>query len=359
MTSIRVKPHLGAIERPRAGVDSRLQSLRLDKNERMGGYSRELLDSVLKSISAETLNVYPEPEPIYRRLAAEHNLPIESFLLTHGADGAIRTTFEICDWSRGNEVVCLDPTFAMVGVYCDIFNVQPVLIGYEFRGNALPALDVEAMIRAISPSTSLVILANPNSPTGTLIEQPDLERVIAAAGEVGALVLIDETYYDFSGFTMASRVAAHDNLLIARSLSKGMGLAGLRIGYLIAAGSAARAAFALKPMYEVNNVALQFALALMDRSEEIESYAAAIKGSQSSLSDYCRARGIGFLPTGANFCYIHTGARTEAILQLCQERRILIRAGMGIRGYEQWLRVSLVPEEELKPFFDALEGAGD
>ena len=129
----------------------------------------------------------------------------------------------------GDEVIVINPTYAMYHVYSKMFDAQLVKVDFD-KNLALPP---ERIIEEISPATKLVCIANPNSPTGTVFPIQDLEKIIKVASKNEALVLVDEAYYQFWGFSAIDLVLEYDNLIVIRTFSKALGLASARLGYVV------------------------------------------------------------------------------------------------------------------------------
>ena len=113
----------------------------------------------------------------------------------------------------------------MVDVYCKLFGAKKISINYDKKIN----LDKDYLMKSISSKISLIIIANPNSPTGTLISIKDMEKIIKKANLSNVPILIDEAYYGFSNITALPLLKKYRNLIISRTFSKAFGLAGLRI----------------------------------------------------------------------------------------------------------------------------------
>ena len=235
------------IYRIRGTVPGRHDALRLDKNERITKFNSYIYEEILSKLRHEHLTAYPETEPLYDLLAKYHNVNRDQVVVTAGSDAGIKYCFELLA-DQGCEVITLSPTFAMVDIYAQLYGVKQVRIGYD----ADLKLKFEDLLAAISHKTALIIIANPNSPTGTLISDIDIRLVISKARENGAVVLVDEAYYGFSRQTVLPYIAEYDNLIVARTFSKSFGLAGCRVGYLIAQSGLAHQLYKFRPMYEVN-----------------------------------------------------------------------------------------------------------
>src|SRR5262249_55964526 len=153
------------------------------------------------------------------------------------------------------------PTFAMYPVYARMYGAATSTLDYQSSTRG-PTLSLDAVISTIGEvRPKLVCLPNPDSPTGTVFESAALRRIVEAAGEVGALILVDEAYHPFCEITAASWVDEYEHLVVARTFAKAWGLAGLRIGYGVAAPACAKLLHKVRPMYEVNTLAV----AVMER----------------------------------------------------------------------------------------------
>jgi histidinol-phosphate aminotransferase len=180
------------------------------------------------------LNRYPEPQPraLVARLAALYGVEPSRLLVGRGSDEAIDLlTRAFCAAGHDSVVVC-PPTFGMYAVAASIQGAS--VIDVPLRRDAGFALDTPAVIAALRPGVKLVYLCSPNNPTGNLIPETDVVAVLrAAAGR--ALVVVDEAYMEFAGSPgFASRLDEFPHLVVLKTLSKAHGLAGARIGALLA-----------------------------------------------------------------------------------------------------------------------------
>nr|MBC8548447.1 aminotransferase class I/II-fold pyridoxal phosphate-dependent enzyme [Candidatus Brocadiales bacterium] len=161
---IKYKKWVDTVHRIRGETETRFDKMRLDKNERISHLGEDLWRDMISKIKQEHILSYPEIEPFYSRLAGFLNVSTESLVVTAGADFAIKIAFELFV-NPGEEVIVLSPTFAMIEVYCDLYCAKKIEIGYDLDLN----LDIERLMNAINERVSLVVIANPNSPTGTYI----------------------------------------------------------------------------------------------------------------------------------------------------------------------------------------------
>ncbi|SVC99088.1 uncharacterized protein METZ01_LOCUS351942, partial [marine metagenome] len=176
------KKHLLELDRVIDKNLDRDKFLRMDKNENLKGFSKEIIQDIQKMISSDFLTAYPEVGPLYNKLAEHLNIPREKIYLTSGSDAGIKAVYEVYVDS-GDEVVVINPTYAMYHVYSKMFDAQ--LVKVDFDENL--ALPPGRIIEKISPATKLVCIANPNSPTGTILPIQDLEKIIKVASKNEAL----------------------------------------------------------------------------------------------------------------------------------------------------------------------------
>ena len=287
-------------------------ALRLDKNENTDIVLRELIAAQLSSIDPAAALDYPEMAPTYHRLAHYLGMDARNLLITAGSDGAIRAAFEAFV-SPGDVVVHTEPSFAMYSVYSAMFGATAAPIAYR-RGNHGPVLsanEVNAHIAATKPK--LICLPNPDSPTGTEFRLDELETIISAGADVSAVTLIDEAYFPFSNVTALPLVSKFKNLIVTRTFAKAWGLAGLRIGYLVAQPALAGFLHKVRPMYEVNGVAVAMLNVMLDRSQDVEQSVGRINVGKAVFADRMRTLGFQVLNSSGNFIHVDFGDAREKI----------------------------------------------
>lgn len=347
---LKHKEWVDRVRRERGAGQSRYGALRLEKNERVTFFSASFWKKATKNITPERVLAYPEPEGFYHKLSKFHGISSGHFVLTAGSDAAIRNGFDLCV-KPGDTVVTLKPTFAMVEVYCELYRAQKRLVSY----NRDLSLDMDILLGSIDKKVSLVVLANPNSPTGTYIDNAAMEKIIRRAKQFGAVVLVDEAYYGFCPQTCLPLVGRFDNLMITRTFSKAYGMAGLRIGYIIACPSLAELLYKFRPMYEVNSMALLFAETALDNWEEVGTYIKETKAGKNYLVEELKRFGFSYVETRANFIHIDFKNKKKAAQQLFEQRGIRIRGGLALPGFEDFLRITLGPKPAMRRFVNALE----
>ena len=206
--------------------EGRSGRLRLDMNENLMGPPPQALRA-LAELSTEQISRYPEYRKVERKLARFFGVKGEELLTTNGADEALRLA---CDGFAevDRPVLVVEPTFDMYRFCAELVGARVVSLHYDDRLR-FPMEEVVRTLERVRPR--LFFLANPNNPTGTLLEPRELRRILDAARHT--MVVVDEAYYEFGGVTTAGWIRRRPNLIVTRTFSKAAGLAALRLGCLM------------------------------------------------------------------------------------------------------------------------------
>jgi histidinol-phosphate aminotransferase len=203
------------------------------------------------------LNRYPEPQPppLVQGLARLYGVDTAQLLVGRGSDEAIDLLLRVfCRAGTDNVIVC-PPTFGMYAVATRIQGAE--LRAVPLRREAGFALDVEALLTAVDERTKLVFVCSPNNPTANAVA-PDLLVDLAQQLAPRALLVVDEAYIDFAGVpSLCARLSAIPNLAILKTLSKAHGLAGARVGALIAAPDIIGLARKVIPPYAITELTVE------------------------------------------------------------------------------------------------------
>lgn len=325
-----------------ATKNSRLPFVRLDKNERANKHQILFINKLKNEISSNLVSAYPEFNKIYKLLAKKLKLGVKNILLTAGSDLVIKNTFEIF-YKKNKKVITISPTFAMVDIYCKIFKTKQVKIYY----NQNLELDTNALYKCIDKNTCLVILANPNSPTGTLIKNDIINKILKKAQKFNVKVLIDEAYYEFSDYTCVNKIKKNSNLIIARTFSKIYGLAGLRCGYVISNPKIIKKYFAIKPMYEVNSIAVRALELILQNFKIIKDYLKEMRKGEIYAINFCEKNNFKFIKCYTNFFHINFNYNPKKIQNYLLKKKILVKGGPGLDTYKNYLRISFANKETI------------
>ena len=272
--------------------------VKLDAMENPHRLPAELQEALGKRLGSLALNRYPDGRvnDLRHALAAYARMP-EGFdiMLGNGSDELISLLAMACDVPAdpvtGKKPVILAPLPGFV-----MYAMSAVLQGLDFVGVPLTAdfaLDEAAMLAAIAQSQPAVVyLAYPNNPTANLWEQGAMERVVAAAGQAGSLVVIDEAYQPFSSRTyldtIRERPAAHAHVLLMRTLSK-FGLAGVRLGYMMGPKALIAEVDKVRPPYNISVLDYECALFALEHQEVFADQALEIRAQRAMLLEALHA----------------------------------------------------------------------
>lgn len=293
---IGIRPHLEGIRRWREYDHDPGPHVRLDLNERVPALPDGLFREILDTLTPETFSQYPDVGPLITRLARETGVSREWVYPTNGSDSAIRLIFRAFV-DRGDRVVLPDPTYAMYRIHAAISQASVADVPYR----ADLTLDVDALAALIATKPRLVALALPDQPTGFVLSAARLREIVAAAHRHGVLLLIDEAYYPFYPETAAVLVRDFDNVAITRSFSKAAGVAGLRLGYVIANPALIEGIDKVRGAFEVNGVAVAVGCYVLDHPEIAAGYLREVEEGRSVLLEAARALGFGIVDCPTNF----------------------------------------------------------
>ena len=272
------------------------------------------------------------------------------FVLTAGSDMAIRNCFELLVRPR-DKIITLFPTYGMVSVYAKLFNANQVKINF----NQKLKLDINKLIREIDYKTKLIIIANPNSPTGTVIEDKQIINILKKAKKFNCYVLIDEAYYGFYNFTVLPYLKKFSNLIISRTFSKAYGLAGCRIGLIIANKTIARKIYKFRPMYEINSISVLAIKEILMNKNILKNYIQATKKGKKYLIKNLNKLGFYYHNSHANFLLVDlkTKKLKMKVWNYLKRKNILVTGEPKIPGCKNFLRFSLGPIKYMKPIISA------
>ena len=321
---------------------SRVGKIRLDKNERANPHFSLFLKKLKSNITSDLISAYPEFDKVYKKLSKKLKVNRASIILTAGSDQAIKNTFELF-YKKNKEIITTHPTFAMVDIYSKIYKTKQVKIGYDKNLN----LKINDIYRSINKDTCLIILANPNSPTGKLIEKKELIKIVKKAKKYNVKILLDEAYHEFANYNFLSKIKDYNNLIIIRTFSKIFGLAGLRAGYILSNKKIIRKYTSIKPMYEINSIAVKALELILDNPKYINLYLKEMREGEAYAKMFCKKNNYIFIKCHANFFHINFKYDPKRIQNYLLNKNILIKGGPGVDSFENYLRISFAKKSTI------------
>lgn len=313
-----IKPRKAVIEMEgyNPPTSSRDGYIRLDFNENTIGCSPKVIEA-LRKINQEVLSVYPEYTGLRKKLAEFLKVKYSQVIPTNATDEAIKTIIETYVEKGKDEVIIPIPSFVMFRFYAQLNEaiIKEVLYNDDL---SFPA---EKILDEISPKTKLIIIANPNNPTGTSAKKEALVKIIKKANENNALVFIDEAYYPFFNESFIGLINKFDNLIVSQTFSKAFGMANLRLGYLVSnEGNIKNMLKALSP-YSVNGVAAACAFAAIDDYDYVKKYVRTVNESKMYLYRELEKLKIKYYKSDANFLLIDVGNKCNEYCEKLRQKR--------------------------------------
>ncbi len=321
--------HLAPYVAPEEGREGKL---RLDFNENTVGCSPAVLRA-LRRITPEQLAIYPEYEAATRRIARHFGVRPAEMLFSNGVDDALRLIMDTFVES-GNTVLIPEPTFSMYRFFAEIAGARVEAVPHEDSVR----FPLKGILRALARSPRVLCLANPNNPTGTLLDRAALRRILDAAPRT--LVLVDEAYLEFAGVTVLPWIRQRANLVVSRTLSKAAGLAALRLGVLFAREDVADALRRACTPYPVSNAALVAAEAALSDRAFLRRYVGEVLASRKLLAAGLEKLGARVFPSGANFLLVDFGPGGSELVNRLARRGILLRDRAEEFGRDGFVRVT-------------------
>lgn len=298
-------------------------SYKLDWNEADEAPDRELLAVMRELFSSDHyLKWYPEARHagLLKRLAA--HVAVESdghILLTHGSDNGLRLILQA--FTDKSVCMVIMPTY-------DNFRAQAQGFGNRIVGHPMhdgSAASLDGLLKEMErQEPRLLYVTNPNNPIGYQINNAGLARLLSSASRFHGLVVVDEAYWEFSGETALPLLRDHDNLVIVRTFSKAFGLAGMRLGYVLARPALIAALERIDNVKDVTMLSATAAEYLLDHYAKVQSFVAAVNANKEAFYAYCRDRGIRYFPSAGNFVSYEVDS-AERYLSFMAERRVFLR----------------------------------
>lgn len=329
--------------------------VKLASNENPLGMPESAKKAMAKA--AEDLGRYPDSNgfDLKNALAKKLNVPFEWITLGNGSNDILELTARAVA-QEGDEVVFSKHAFAVYPLATQAVGGKAVEVpATKDYGHDLPA-----MLKAITPRTRLVFVANPNNPTGTFLPAKEIETFLEQVPS-NVVVVIDEAYNEFltpeQQYDAIAWVRKYPNVIVSRSFSKAYGLAGLRIGYGVAQNNITDLLNRIRQPFNVNSLAQAAAIAALADVEFLKKCYELNRAGYAQLTAAFEQMGLRYLPSSGNFVLVKVGDDVNAGAKVNLE---LLKAGVIVRpvgnyGLPEWLRISIGLSEENQAFIEALK----
>jgi len=321
--------------------------IKLASNENALGPSPEAVRAMRRALASAHL--YPDGGGFYLREALARKLGVErgNIILGAGSNEVIEFLFHTFV-APGDEVIVGDRAFVIYSIMAKLFQARCVEV--PFRDGHTH--DLAGMRDAITAKTKLVFIANPNNPSGTRVSNAALDKFIRSL-PAHVLCVLDEAYYEFLDDPPPSIVwAKRRNVVVLRTFSKIVGLAGLRLGYGVAPKECISLMQRVRQPFNTNAVAQAGALAALGDAGHIRRTKTMTRQGLKHLYREFDRLGFEYVPSQANFVLVRVG-NGGAVFQALQRRGVIVRP-MGGYKLPEWIRVTVGLPEENQRFIAAL-----
>jgi len=326
--------------------------VQLGMNENPLGPSPKAVQAVRGYL--EKIAPYPDDSGYFLRqkLAAHYKISMDEMIVSSGSSDILAMAFHtvLSSGTERPEVAAGEASFVVYYQLADMLNMPIVRVPMKEY-----AFDLAAMAERITPQTRLIILANPNNPTGTIIRRAELDQFIRKVPG-HALVILDEAYVEYvndaSYPNSLEYVREGRSVLILRTFSKVFGLAGLRIGYGISTREIIETLYKVRMAFNTNSVAQVAALAAWDDHEHVQKSVSTNRVELEFLYRELGKRNVKYVPSHANFVLLDLGKPARAVTQALLRQGVIVRPAWGC---PTCMRVSVGTHEQNQAFLAGLD----
>lgn len=344
MAAVSFLPHIERMagyvpgEQPRGG-----EYIKLNTNENPYPPSPKVAEAIAQGLDGR-LRRYPDPVgTAFREAAARlHGVPPQMILAGNGSDDLL-TIITRAFAGPGDLVLYPTPSYILYQTLAELQNARAVMVPFEPDWSLKPEFFAH-------PDAKLAFLANPNSPSGTALSADAVRRLAEA---LPCPLVVDEAYADFADADCVSLAGACPNVIVLRTLSKGYGLAGLRLGYLLASTEIVDGLTKVKDSYNCDTLSLLGAAAALDDQPYLRRTRDQIRATRARLTAALRDLGYTVPESQANFVWCQGGPPAAVVYERLKERHILVRL-MRYPGQPDGLRITVGTDAEIDQFLGTL-----
>lgn len=299
------------------------------------------------------LNQYPDSnfKTLRETLGQVHGVSSECICVSHGAEGMLQTIGK-CFIQEGDEILIPSATYTLYKEISKVMGATVIDVPMAQEG-----VDLSALQKRVGPRTKLIWIANPNNPTGTLVDKDELEKLLEMLPERTWLVL-DEAYAEFADAGLlpdrVSLIKKGRRIISVRTFSKAYGLAGARLGYAIADKEVVTVINTVSEPFNANRVAIAGAIAAINEDgDSFKKAVAQIKQDRALSQKRLQEMGLRVIASHANFFMFETPFPAQLLFNALLKRGIIVRP-CDAWGYDYMVRVTIGTTEQMNRFIDAL-----
>lgn len=330
-------------------VEVGVQGIALDKNEIPWNLSSKVEEAIFKRLRTMEFNRYPDSNCTELKAAISGYTGVDAtgIAVGNGSDELISVVLQTFI-NPGDTVAVHNPSFA-------VYKIDGTVCGarvWEYDLDSNFGMKLEEFISCLQrEKPKLVFVCNPNNPTGSRLELPDIEQILK---KTDGIVVVDEAYFEFSGLTAAGLLSDYENLIILRTFSKAFGLAALRVGYMLASPSIISFVERVRATYNVNAFAQTVAVEVLKNIDSVTERIEIIKSERERLATKLnKLEGLHCFDSWSNFLLMRS-AYADEIYRKLQE------AGVYIRGFsnpmlKDCIRVTIGSSVENDRFYEVVK----
>lgn len=326
--------------------------IKLNGNENPFGPPPRAIERIKEILESRDLAISRYPDPLSRELREKLSdycgVDQENIIVCNGSDEAIDLITKSFLGEGDFSAVCI-PTFPYYEISALSQGAEVIYVPRREDG-----VDVDALLED-ARNCKLIFLCSPNNPTGDVISRRDLTRILE---EFEGIVVVDEAYYEFHGESFVDLVESND-LIVLRTFSKAFGLAGLRIGYMVASEEIIETIMRVKPPFNVSVVAQVAALGALEDLEHLRKTIINNARERSRLTKKLGDLGLRVRKSRANFILVETeplGLRAPEFVEELERRGILVRDVSRLRGASDYMvRISIGTPDQNDKLISVLE----
>lgn len=329
--------------------------IKLGSNENPFGPSPKAIEAIEKE--CKNINRYPESvlSELQQELADYSGVNQSQVIV--GGDGAdeiidvLAKTFI----DNGDEFIVPLPSYMYYEYLLQQYGAHPVYAKWNLDENKL---DVNSILDAITNKTKMIFLCTPNNPSGTLIDKEDIKRIAYQNPDI--LIVVDEAYFEYAEITNKDLINDFNNIFIIRTMSKVMGLAGMRVGYGLACDEIIEYMHRIKPVFSLTRLSYVATLnTLRDKDYINSSIEKGIESRQYLYEELSKIDSLNVFPSKSNFMLIgikDTGFTASELSLELMKKGVIVRDCTSFKGLDEyWIRISICTLEEDERFISIMK----
>lgn len=327
---------------------SKYKGMLLDFNERTQPPQGKVIRVLEKLVKKQKLQIYPEYFDLEKKIAKYAGVNPNQIMITNGSDQGTDIIFRTFT-EKGDKVIIPSPSFAMFYQCAQVVGNK--ILSPLYRENNL-SFPLEEVLVAIDNQVKLIVICNPNNPTGTAISVDNIKKIAKKAKN--AIIYVDEAYFEFSKISAITLIKKYPNIIITRTFSKAFGLASLRIGYVIARKEYIAEMLKVRGPYDVNMAAYYAASTALADRKTMENYVNEVmKKAKPLVEKFFFEKGVPYYSSAANFILFRPN-NADHTWQSLKKIGFLLRP-QNKQNIKNTLRVSIGTVKQMKKFIAAYE----